>query len=245
MDTVSSWSGPDARLDSSSDVRGAAPPRLVRMPLGGQVAEAIRNDILFGRLLSTTQVSQSALCERYGTSRMPVRDAIRQLTLEGYMVDDGKGHSLVAPMNREDLEDIYVIEGTMCGIAISRVVEKRNKADLDEVEEYHQQMMRAEREDDAGAMAHINWQFHRRINQMAGSAKILAVLRAYSLSVPRAYLQELPFWMSQANKQHGEIVEAMIDIDAEKAGRLMKEHIVSAGRDLIDRLFLESSDATA
>ena len=74
--------------------------KLARARFGSQIAEALRNDILFGRVESGKRLSQVELCERFGTSRMPVRDALRQLTYEGFLIDDGKGHAVVAPVTR-------------------------------------------------------------------------------------------------------------------------------------------------
>ena len=54
--------------------------RLDRTPLGQRIADALRHDILFGRLAPGTKLAQTQVCERFGTSRMPVRDALRQLT---------------------------------------------------------------------------------------------------------------------------------------------------------------------
>jgi DNA-binding GntR family transcriptional regulator len=124
----------------------------------------------------------------------------------------------------------------MCGITAQRVTERADASDLKELTEYHKQMQKAEKEGNASEMASLNWTFHRRINLMADSPKILAALRTFTLSVPRAYLREWPHWMATANAQHGEILDAMRSGEADAAGRLMKAHILSAGADLINYL---------
>lgn len=221
------------------DGQAAASPRLDRTPLGHQIAEEIRNDILFGRLTAGTRVSQQELTERYGTSRMPVRDALRQLSYEGFVHDDGKGHSVVARFSQQELRDIYLIEGMLHGLAARRVTEEGDREHLDELAGYHEAMMAVEEQGgDAAEMARINWQFHRRINYLADSPKLLAVLRTHTLSIPRAYIRELPHWMHRANTQHKDIVEAMLRGRAATAEKRMIGHVVDAGEDLIT--YLES-----
>lgn len=216
----------------------ASTHKLDRTTLGHQIAEVIRNDILFGRLAPGERVSQQMLCDRYGTSRMPVRDALRQLAYEGFITIDDKSHSIVAPFRRHDLADIYLIEGMLHGLATRRVTELADDAALVELRGYHDEMLAAEGAGDPGRMAEVNWRFHRRLNQMANSPKLIAVLRTHTMSIPRGYIKELPHWMRRANDQHGAVVEAMVRGDAAKAEELMVDHVVDAGNDLLD--YLES-----
>jgi DNA-binding GntR family transcriptional regulator len=212
--------------------------KVERAPLGRQIANVIRSDILFGRLKPGERVSQQQMCERYGTSRMPVRDALRQLTYEGFMVDDGSRHSVVASFSRADLNDIYLIEGMLHALAVRRVTERRDPDEVQELLDYHQAMLDAGGAGDSGRMAVLNYGFHRRINQLARSPKLLAVLRTHALSIPRDYIAQIPEWTTRANEQHAEIMEAVKAGRAATAERLMEKHVRDAGADLID--YLES-----
>src|SRR5882672_1316046 len=83
--------------DSGADGVGPLPERrLRRQSLGNQIAEQLRQDILVGRLAPGTHVGQQNLCDVYGTSRMPVRDAVRQRVSEGLVTYTSGGHSIVA-----------------------------------------------------------------------------------------------------------------------------------------------------
>jgi DNA-binding GntR family transcriptional regulator len=211
-------------------------PRLERAPLGQQIANVIRNDILYGRLKPGERISQQQLCDRYGTSRMPVRDALRQLAYEGFILDDGNRHAVVAPFSRSDLEDIYLIEGMLHALATRRIVEQGSREDLDLLQDHHERMLKAAAAESTESMARINWSFHRSINKMSGSSKLIAVLRTHSLSIPRDYLLEFPQWIERANEQHEEILAAMWKGNAATAERLMRQHVVDAGKDLITYL---------
>lgn len=223
---------------SRSASRVGTDAKLTRIPLGRQIADVVRNDILYGRLPAGTHVGQQVLCERYGTSRMPVRDALQQLTYEGFVQDDGTGHSIVAPMTRADLQDAYLIEGMLHGLSVRRITERGEKGEIKELLGYHEQMLEAERQKSVDQMASLNWQFHRRINQLARSNKLLAAIRTHALYIPNDQLRQFPQWTERVNLEHAEIIDAASGRRAATAERLMKQHVINAGNDLID--YLES-----
>jgi DNA-binding GntR family transcriptional regulator len=210
--------------------------RFERVPLGNQIADVIRRDILYGRLAAGTHVGQQILCERFNTSRMPVRDALRQLTTQGFLVDDGHGHSLVAPLTRSDLSDIYLIEGMLHGLALRRVTERHDEDEISELAGYHEEMLRAAAAGDNARMSKINWQFHRRINQLSQSPKLQAVIRTHSLSIPNDQVETMPDRSEQVNLEHARILAAVRQGQGALAESLMHEHVVNAGRDLLSYL---------
>lgn len=210
--------------------------KLERVPLGRQIANVVRNDILYGRLPAGAHIGQQELCERYGTSRMPVRDALRQLTYEGFVVDDGNGHSVVAPLTRSDLQDIYLIEGMLHALALRRVTERGDPEEVAELLSYHNEMVKAERDQQNDRMADLNWRFHRRINQLSRSPKLIAVIRLHSLSIPNDQLRQFPQWIERVNQEHADIMEAVKKGRAATAERLMKQHVIDAGNDLLAHL---------
>jgi DNA-binding GntR family transcriptional regulator len=166
---------------------------------------------------------------------MPVRDALQQLAYEGFLaVSDGR--SVVAPLNKRDVLDIYVIEGLLHGLATRRVAERASNDDVAELRKRHKEMLEAEKDGDVERMASLNWHFHRRINQMANSPKLSAALRTLALSIPRDYVVEFPHWMHRANEEHGAILEVLATSDGDRAEALMRQHVEAAGRDLVDYL---------
>lgn len=152
-------------------------------PFAERIADALRKDILFGRLKPGEPIRQSELTERFGTSRMPVRVALRQLTYEGFLLEEGNHRTLIASLSRSDLEGIYLIEGILHALAVRRVTEEGSQDNTGELTALHRRMVKAEEERSVSQMARINWDFHRRINKMANSPKLLAVLRTHSLAI--------------------------------------------------------------
>lgn len=207
-----------------------------RAPLGTQIADALRQDILFGRLKPGTKLAQRELCEQFGTSRMPVRDALRALLHEGLLTLDSGQHTLVAPLSRDDLLDSFIIEGTLTGLATTRATELTSDEDLDELDSLHRHMLAVTNgtpEGSAKSMASLNWTFHRKINRASGSRKLLAALRVVSIDMPREFLERLPEYHARSNDEHARILAAMRKRDGERAGDLMAKHVISSGKALI------------
>lgn len=204
-----------------------------REPLGRQIASDLRHDIVLGRLPPGTRLVQHQLCDIYGTSRMPVRDALNQLEYEGFIDNGDTRRPTVVAMSRNDLEDIYLIEGFLHGVAARRATVLATPDDFAELRELHRRMQEAAGEDDPQAMAGLNWHFHRHINRMARSPKLLSALRAMSLNIPREFLVQIPEWMERANEEHEQILAAMAARDADEVENLINRHVREAGSGLI------------
>ncbi|MDV6271731.1 GntR family transcriptional regulator [Rhodococcus globerulus] len=211
---------------------------LHRSPLGNQIADTLRRDIMLGVLRPGTRVSQQEVCERFGTSRMPVRDALRILVEDGLMSVDSTRRIVVAPLSREDLLDAFTIEGLLTGMATERASRRAEPAALEELQGLQNRMIQAAEQGDLSSMVELNWTFHRRINRMAGSRKLLVAIRKVSVDLPRDYLSQVPDWSERSIAEHTEILDAMKNRRHVSARNLMAEHVVESGRGLIK--YLES-----
>jgi DNA-binding GntR family transcriptional regulator len=209
---------------------------LNRQSLGSQIAHHLREEIVLGRLAPGTPVSQQWLCERYGTSRMPVRDALVKLTGEGLIVTTKGGHSVVGRLTPEDIVDVFEIEALVHGRAARRAAGRIGDADLEELQARHDAMVAAEAAGDLERLADLNWRFHKQINVLSGSTKLVAMIRSLSLDIPQNYLLELPDWAARTIREHAGIVAALRDRDGDRAEALVSEHVRAAGGHLADYL---------
>lgn len=206
------------------------------MPLSEQIADALRADIIFGRIGAGTKLSQRELCQRFQTSRMPARDALRQLAHEGLVVNDGTGHQIVAELSRRDIEDAYLIEGALQGLAARRVAETHTAEMIDELRARHAEMV--EVENDSERLGELNWRFHQRIIELADSHKLTVALHTVRMTMPTdaTYLVEMPEWRSHVNSEHVQIIDAIEARDSDLAERLLRAHVADAGKHLTEHL---------
>jgi len=199
----------------------------------------LRKDVLIGALKPGTRMAQQQLCEQFGTSRMPVRDALKVLVAEGLLVTDVSQHVIVAPLSREDMLDAFEIEGELAGIAASRATVNASDADLDHLLSLHKAMLRATKANAQAEIVELNWALHRSINRLAESRKIIAALKIASLDLPRQFLGRLPGWDGRSNQEHEAIVAAMRDRNGALVHQLMHQHIVGFGEGMIRMLEAE------
>lgn len=229
---------------AASDTRSGIAPSLLREPsallgqvsretLGRQIAAALRNQILLGVLRPGQHLNQQQVCEQFGVSRMPVRDAFMLLGYEGFVVDEGAGRLVVARLTRRDIEDIYLIEGILHGLACKRATERATAEDLAELKQLHERLAAAVKAGDGAAMATLNWAFHRRINQLSASPKLTAALRPLAQSIPRELFSSIPSWGRKAVSMQQKLLAAMRARNAERAETIMIKHVNDAGADFI------------
>lgn len=222
----------------SSNDAATAPRRhqMVRAPLGQQIADAIRAEILLGVLKPGEHLSQQQICERFGTSRIPVRDALSSLLHEGFVSEEVGRRVVVARFTRQDLSDTYMIEGLLHGVAVRRAAERITPEELEELEAIHEQFKAAVKGDHSDQIAALNWEFHRRLNQIAASPRLVAALRPLSGGIPKDIISMLPKWGTKAGATQKRLLKALKDGDGEGAESIIVKYTEEAGADLLKLL---------
>jgi DNA-binding GntR family transcriptional regulator len=219
-----------ATPDYSFNPSSAGVSRLVRDPLGHQIATAIARDILAGRLRAGESVSQEGLCSRFGTSRMPVRDALQALASAGYLVKGSANQLKVAHIGVEDVADTLLLESSVAGMIARRAAERATPESVAEMRELHERMCEACERGDGASMSAFNRCFHECIGAMAHSPRLVAALKAATLHVAWQYYVEAPERMAVGCAEHAQIVEAIAEGKATLAQAFMAEHVGAAQR---------------
>ena len=71
--------------------------------------QQLKQDIVQGKLPEKQALKQAQLAERYGVSRIPIRDALQRLKNEGWLVEHGKSSVMLRPLNADDAQDLYLM----------------------------------------------------------------------------------------------------------------------------------------
>jgi DNA-binding GntR family transcriptional regulator len=225
-----SQSSANDSLAEDEELNGAlTPDRLFRSNLSEQIAVRLRDDIVHGRIPAGTHLVQDDLCERFGTSRMPVRDALQQLTHEGLVEQRGQ-QRIVMSLGADELEETYLLVGVLHGWAAGRAAVKASDAEIEELGAICRSAMETEDPYDFGL---VSMQFHRQINLMAHSPRLIRTLVGFQQSVPRAVPFNDPRAVEPGNDEHRAIVAAITARDAELAERLTRDHAMKMTVDLL------------
>ncbi len=200
------------------------PDQIFRSNLSQQITEGLRDDIVHGRIPAGTHLVQDELCERFGTSRMPVRDALRQLTHEGLLQQQGH-QRVVVPLGGEDLEEVNTLVAVLHGWAAGRAAAMASDAELADLDRIYEAELET---DDPYTFGRLAMELHRRINYLAHSPRLIRTLVAFQQTAPRTMPFYVPDQMTASRHQHGEIIEAIRARDSERAEHLTREHTLQS-----------------
>lgn len=128
-------------------------------PLGEQLLEQLRSLIVRGELAPGTHLVEGWVAERFGVSRGPVRDALRQLELEG-LVETRKRGVFVRGLSDADLVGLYALRGALEGQAVRDTIDRLGQADWTPLEEAVRRMRSAAEHADPAGFTAADLDFH-------------------------------------------------------------------------------------
>ncbi len=198
--------------------------------LRGRVFHKLREDILSGKYDDYEELREVAISEEMGVSRTPVREAFRQLELEGLIqIIPNKG-AYVTGITEKDVKDIYMIRSLLEGLCARWATEHITSEQLEELEEnvylgsFHAQKGHHEQ------LAQLDNRFHDILYAACHSKMLehqLKDFHEYVLRVRRKALSNVTRG-KLANEEHAGILEAIKSGDPDKAEQLANRHIINA-----------------
>ncbi|MGH2441888.1 MAG: GntR family transcriptional regulator [Chloroflexota bacterium] len=194
--------------------------------LAAHIAQQLREDILEGRLVPGIKIGQEALAERYGTSRLPVRLAIRELAADGLVVSEPNVGARVAPLHFEDLIEVYLMRERLEPLAISQSIHNLSDEQIRRLRELIKEMELAG-QSDPQSWVELDTQFHLESYLGAPFPRLLGVidtLFARAQQYRRVYLK-LPQTLEFSNLEHQLLIEALERRDGQDAEQLLHIHI--------------------
>jgi GntR family transcriptional regulator, gluconate operon transcriptional repressor len=139
------------------------------------VADELRDAILDGRLPAGSRLLETELAERFGVSRGPVRDALRELAREGLAVDVPRRGTFVSSLTERDLEEVYVIRRAIEEAAVRLVILKAGDDDITAMFTVLADAEAAYGRDDLAAAWEADMAFHRSYCRLSGNGRLLAL----------------------------------------------------------------------
>ena len=196
--------------------------------LGTRVFHIIRENILSGKYQKGEELKEKTIGEEIGVSRTPVREALRQLELEGLVTIIPNKGAYVVGISQKDVRDIYEIRSRLEGLCARWAAEEISKEQLDELEEniylsdFHLSKGNYEQ------LLELDNRFHEILYQASGSKELRHVLSDFHHYVQRvrkitlAGTERAP----HSIEEHRRIVEALKLHDADMAELEANEHLM-------------------
>lgn len=215
----------------ASPQAGGKPKKIasIRQPAvlsGTRVTETIRALILSGELGPGSKIPQDALASRFGTSRIPIREALSRLESDGLVVMKPNRGAWVARLDLEECLEIYKIREKLEPLVLGEAVAKITDAAIDGLEALVIEMTTT---DDPDTFLHLDREFHLASYQAAGMHQLGGMVeRFWNSTQPyrRAFTRLIGNegnWVIHA--EHKLMIDALRQRDAERASQLLHEHI--------------------
>ena len=220
---------------ASAPLAPAAPPSLP------DVAYAqLREAILTGAMAAGTPLRQEDLGSQLGMSRLPVREALRRLDSEGLVVLRPRRGYIVATLDREEIEDVLELHGTLEALAGHAATLRRTDAVVADLERCVTQLERVGSRSpiDVEAFTALNAQFHERLLESSGRPflnRMLRLVRGNAERYTRAGAGML-LDLHESQREHRGILEAYRAGNAAAVAKLCKAHRDATRERLLARL---------
>lgn len=204
-----------------------------REMLHNKVCTVLRKAILKGDLKPGERLVQTDLADQIGVSRMPVREALRTLELEGLIKMEPHKGAVVREITKEDIREIYELRTLLEPIALKKSMAHFTEQDIHKLENLHKQMQLSDTEE---LYSEINEQFHKFMISQCESPRLLGFIE----SVSSGFAQDTPMIVSgqieKSNREHDEILNSIKQGNQENAAKHLATHISRSGKELLNSL---------
>ncbi len=212
--------------------------------LRGRVFQRLREDILSGAYQEGDELREITVGEELGVSRTPVREALRQLELEGLVTIIPNKGAYVTGISRKDVADIYKIRSMLEGMCTKWATEHITEKQIEELEEvlllseFH---LHKKSGGQTEQVTELDGKFHKILYEASNSRILEHVLSDFHKYVQAARAMSVGE-KNRAEKsiqEHREILEAIKEHDGDLAEKLANRHVLNA----MENLHLTEKDA--
>lgn len=194
---------------------------------GQEAYQRIVDEIRSGALAPGDRLTETDLAARFGISRTPIREAIRQLEADGLVVHAPRLGATIRSLGHAEISELYEIRALLEAAAAQFAARAASDVEIAELESINQAMAAAT---DANELYVLNQQFHAALLDCARNRFLVkavgAILKTFLILGPST--MEEPARAAMALKEHDTILAALRSRDPETAGTAMRLHIEAA-----------------
>lgn len=216
--------------------------------LADEIAYRLRADILDGKLPSGARLQHEELAVRFGVSRTPIREALRQLQALNLVVVSPNRGATVRVLSRAELQEGYELRAELEGFACELACQRATESELSELDLAQARLAEAvarvnevqEIEFDA-SIAQWNSAFHACIYDAAANRQLGKCIEQLQNLFPhdsvwRAIIDNPAAFLRMNVQEHLAIAAALRSRDSTSARNAMRDHVRGAGKILIAHL---------
>lgn len=188
------------------------------------IAHVLREAIIAGVLRGGSQLRQSDVAADFGVSVIPVREALRQLVAEGFVVLQRNRGAIVAEVSTDEIRELFDLRVVLETLLLAAAVPHLTSADIAKAEEFQKAL---EDETDINRWGRWNWRFHEALYKPSGRGRTLAIVENVNSHVDRLLRLQMSLvdGKRKSRREHGALLQACRRHDVDKAVSLLKQHI--------------------
>lgn len=219
-----------------------------------RIQDEIRHDIIFGVLPSGSRVTEAALAKKYGISRVPVREALRGLEMEGFVESKPYAGSTVAAIPVDEADDLFAVrealEAAIAARAARRAAAQFSAGHPDdgwwsirkEIAQILAEGDEAVAADRQEQLPELNIRFHLAIAELSSSTSLAALFSQIARKIEWLYASDVKSRGKHSWSEHWDIMAAIDAGNSTDAGELMSKHVNESRVGYARRFRIEKSE---
>ena len=186
----------------------------------------VKKSISRGLLKPGDRLIIQHLAAQYGVSDIPVREALKKLTTEGYVETQPHLGSRVASMSRKGLEEVCAIREVLEPFAARLAVARVTDEEIKKVEELYEEVVKALQEERREDYKKVHRNFHKYLIELSGNELLNKTIFEFMdmENRMRIIFELFPDIMQDSIKEHQQIVDALKSRDSDKLAELIYKH---------------------
>lgn len=198
--------------------------------LPDSVTTILRQAIIKGDIKPGEKLVQADIAKQLDVSRMPVREALKTLEMEGLVTIQPHKGAVVNKLTVEDMDEIYEIRTFLEPLTLKKSVPHLKGEDFKNLKKLHRMMNAVTSTEE---YVELNKRFHDLSLSGCESQRLHSLMARISHGIAKETPYIIPHQMEKSNKEHAIILQAILDGDAARAQVEMAKHIDRTRKDLI------------
>jgi DNA-binding GntR family transcriptional regulator len=222
---------------------------MVRRVLREEIRERLIDDILSGRLAPGTRIVETRLAQEFGVSQAPVREALRDLELFGFVTSSPFRGTQVKEISPEDLLEIYPIRAALEAVGARAAATRIDDKTLARLQALIDTMREAAAKADHRAHVDADYAFHEVIINASGNRMLQHVWQTMRLAtttfVTHSMTQLTHRTLQEIGERHVPVLDALRTRDPNLAEAAMRRHIEEPGDWIRDAIRVADKELAA
>ncbi len=202
--------------------------------LHDDVALMLREMITDGELRPGEKIVEQLLCERFGVSRTPLREALKVLAAEGLVDLLPRRGAVVAQITVAEIEELFPVMGALEALAGKLAMDRITDRDVEKLSKLHEKMMSCFNQRDQKNYIKVNREIHEAIFEMAANGALTSLYHQLlsKIHMVRFVARKTSLQWERATQDHEKIMMAIEQRDADALSDILFVHMVETAAEI-------------